>query len=376
MSAGDRTAGPIGSPIFCPVCGLAAERLAPGPSGRPLASCPWCGCLERHRLLTVLTRGMGGGLAGRRILEVAPSPFTTGLLRDLGPSQLVSADFDPGADGRSVDVQASLTHLPFANAAFDFVLCLHVLEHVPDDRAAMADLARVLTPAGVCLVQVPWTASKSTDENPEPADLAERIRRFGRGDHVRQYGGTTLEDRLGEAGLEVYRFVVADVFGPDVIRSLGLMAGEVVWLARPSAAADVNRPSLPEMLSGWVEAVVGPDRDELPDLLLPLVAASERVDAAAKALAGVEREAGQAAERAAGELADLSEALAGADAEVGRLRSACRAQRRRADLWERRYTTLRGRLPVRVAAGIGSPLRAAVRAARTAAGRTRLRWRG
>ncbi len=36
--------------------------------------------------------------------------------------------------------------LPFPDATFDRVICAEVLEHVPDDRRAMAEIARVLKP--------------------------------------------------------------------------------------------------------------------------------------------------------------------------------------------------------------------------------------
>lgn len=378
MPEGAATDAPAGQGVYCPVCGLACAQLAPGPSGRPLASCPWCGCLERHRLLTVVVRGMGGAVAGGRILEIAPSPFTTGLLRDLRPSRLVSVDFDPAADGRSVDVQASLTDLPFADAVFDFLLCLHVLEHIPDDRAAMSEIARVLSPAGLGLLQVPWSASLPTDEEVEPATAAERIRRFGRADHVRQYGGTTLDDRLRAAGLEVFRFTVTHMLGPDVIHSLGLMAGEVVWLVRPGAAEGVQRPSLHEVVSGWLTTVTGPDHNDMPDLLPPLIVASERAVAGEKALAAAAERARLAAQKQAADLvelraieADLRQARSDLDAaavEAARLQAAERAQRRRAQLWKDRYTALRGRLPIRVAVRVGTPLRALTRAAGAAAG--------
>ncbi len=286
-----RTApAPVGAPVFCPVCGLATERLAPGPGGRPLAACPWCGSLERHRLLTVLLRGMAADLAGGRFLEVAPSPFTTGLLRRLGPSRLVTCDVDPSADGRSVDVQASLTRLPFRDGVFDLVLCLHVLEHVRDDGSAVAELARVLAGTGHGVVQVPWEAGKPTDEYPEPTTEAERIARFTRADHVRQYGGTTLEDRLAAAGLEVERFASADLFGPDVVRALGLAPAEVTWLVRPARPdGGPVRRSLRDQVRRWLAEVTGPDGNRLPDLLPPLVAASARIGVLERELAAVQR---------------------------------------------------------------------------------------
>jgi SAM-dependent methyltransferase len=53
--------------------------------------------------------------------------------------------------------QGSLTALPFADAAFDRALCLDVLEHLAyeDQPRALAELFRVLRPAGELLVSVP-----------------------------------------------------------------------------------------------------------------------------------------------------------------------------------------------------------------------------
>ena len=45
--------------------------------------------------------------------------------------------------------------LPFPDGAFDRVIAAEVLEHIPPDRAAMAELARVLRPGGTIAVTVP-----------------------------------------------------------------------------------------------------------------------------------------------------------------------------------------------------------------------------
>ncbi|HMK87273.1 MAG TPA: class I SAM-dependent methyltransferase [Steroidobacteraceae bacterium] len=56
-----------------------------------------------------------------------------------------------------------ITSLPFADAAFDLVCALDVVEHVDEDAAALAELSRVAKPGAVVLCSVPlhparWTA--------------------------------------------------------------------------------------------------------------------------------------------------------------------------------------------------------------------------
>jgi len=45
-------------------------------------------------------------------------------------------------------VQASVTNLPFGDNEFDALICIEVLEHVPDTEKAIQEMARVLKPGG------------------------------------------------------------------------------------------------------------------------------------------------------------------------------------------------------------------------------------
>jgi SAM-dependent methyltransferase len=145
-------------------------------------------------------------------------------------------DFDPTADMRTVDVQASLTALPLRDDSVDVLICYHVLEHIPDDGAAMAEIARTLDPGGLALVQVPWRPERSTDEDPN-APEEERTRRFGQADHVRMYGAD-FEDRLHSAGLVSYRLTPQRVLGDLLVDTFRLVPDETAWLVRRAG----NRP--------------------------------------------------------------------------------------------------------------------------------------
>ena len=52
-------------------------------------------------------------------------------------------------------VRGDLLHLPFPDASVDRVMASEVLEHIPDDAAAIAEIVRVLKPGGRVAVTVP-----------------------------------------------------------------------------------------------------------------------------------------------------------------------------------------------------------------------------
>lgn len=55
----------------------------------------------------------------------------------------------------AIFVCADGSSLPFRSAAFDVVLCIETLEHMPDDRQALTELSRVLRPRGVAILSAP-----------------------------------------------------------------------------------------------------------------------------------------------------------------------------------------------------------------------------
>ena len=228
------------SVAVCPVCG-SVGGLGPGPGRRPRASCRQCGSLERHRALVGLLPGLRTSAARGALVDVAPSRRTSRRLRALASEVgvvYVGMDFDPGADHRTVNLQASLTQLPFPDASVGLMICFHVLEHIPDDAAAMREMTRVLAPGGVAVIQVPRRTGVPTDEDPE-APLEERLRRFGQRDHVRFYGDD-LEDRLGAAGLKVHAMTMKELYRPIESDLLGIAPDEPLWLCTTDLEVEVD----------------------------------------------------------------------------------------------------------------------------------------
>lgn len=82
------------------------------------------------------------------------------------------------------------SHFPFADGAFDSVLCNQVLEHVFNPQEFLAEIGRVLRPGGRLLLTVPFV----WDEHEQPYDFA-RYTTFGLRHMFEQQGFRWVEHR-------------------------------------------------------------------------------------------------------------------------------------------------------------------------------------
>ncbi len=143
---------------------------------------------------------------GRRVLEIGSG--TGNLTRRLVPRDAyVASDINPlylqtlrhlTHDRPYLDV--TLTDVtrgesfPEVDGGFDTVVCLNVIEHVDDDRAALANIRRVLAPEGRAIVLVPQ----------QPALMGTLDEVLG---HRRRYTEATLRQAALDAGFEVERML-------------------------------------------------------------------------------------------------------------------------------------------------------------------------
>jgi len=220
-----------GSRHLCPLCGRGYRHFLPaGDPPRPSAKCPGCASLERHRLLwlALQQRWHDGTLTtGTCLLHVAPEPALTGKFAEQF-DRYVSVDLDGEQAMQAMDI----TNLSFADESFDAVVCNHVLEHVPNDRVAIAELYRVLKPGGWGSLQVPMSG-EVTQEDLSITDPSQRRRLYGQEDHVRMYGRDFM-DRLREAGFDVLVLPKQDLAGPDeLVRVSVECEAEVVLVSKP-----------------------------------------------------------------------------------------------------------------------------------------------
>ncbi len=100
--------------------------------------------------------------------------------------------------GATAGVQhGDVLDMPFETGSFDRVIASEILEHVPDDERAIAEIARVTRPGGLVAVTVPrWWPEQICWKLSDAYHQVE-------GGHVRIYQGTQLIERLRRAGLQV-----------------------------------------------------------------------------------------------------------------------------------------------------------------------------
>jgi Methyltransferase domain len=212
-------------------CNCCGYRGFFGPYGwpmRPEAQCPKCGSLERHRLFKFWFDSHENQITDRRLLHFAPEATISALLRPLA-AEYVTADISPGADLR-IDIE----DMALPNDRFDVIVCSHVLEHV-NDRAALAEMKRVLAPNGLALLMIPIIEGwPTTYEDPSVSDRRGRAVHYGQEDHVR-YFGADFRDRVRRAG-----FALAEVTatGPLSVK-YGLYRGEKLFLVTNNRCAAV-----------------------------------------------------------------------------------------------------------------------------------------
>lgn len=193
---------------------------------RPDARCPICGSLERHRAAFLLLRDSIP--ARQSVLHVAPEvtmlPWLVSLSREY-----LSIDLHSPAMRRM-----DLTALDLPDESCTLIWCSHVIEHIPDDQKALAEMFRVLAPGGMLVLQVP-IAGPATREDPLVTDSGERLVLYLQEDHVRLYG-LDLKAQIERCGFTCSVLSSADL-PPDVQVTYSLRTPwyrEVFFCRRPN----------------------------------------------------------------------------------------------------------------------------------------------
>lgn len=205
---------------------------------------------------------LGKDAGGKTVLDLGAGMggLSVALLREYGSRGLglQASDYNPDyckiarLRARRYGFNLPMTvaageQLPYAEAQFDIVLCLDVLEHVQDARAVLHEIFRVLKPGGIVLTTVP---NRRAFRDPHyhlplinwlPRALAERI--------VEQAGrskrGGPLQDRQALSELNTYSW-------GDFVK----LASSVGFKTRDQVRHRIARGEI-RQLHGWRKTALG-----------------------------------------------------------------------------------------------------------------------
>ncbi|MFN0009583.1 MAG: class I SAM-dependent methyltransferase [Planctomycetota bacterium] len=196
------------------------------------AFCPRCMAYPRHRGFADLLEMR----LGREIESLRPKDGLRLLFAPEPGMQMMLGRHVTGLEG--VDIRRinelvryieDIQGLSFPDGSVDFFSCFHVVEHVPDDKKALRELARVLHPEGLAVFNVPMTF-----------DRRESVC-FGRANPLANGHwwdhGEDLVERLVEAGFSGTGFRLRSALAPGRFELLRLQ-DEMIFLLRKPAAGE------------------------------------------------------------------------------------------------------------------------------------------
>ena len=161
--------------------------------------------------------------------------FNSRILRDAGFS-VVSVDLNDEAalaasHGGMCSAQASVTALPFAAGAFQFVVCTGVAHHTPDPMGVFREIFRVLAPGGTAYLSLYCFEASPFDWSVRALRLIGRVVPFA------------LAHRIGRASPAINNFVLDHMYVP------------VLWLFKAAELERAFREMGFEVRDDFVSAV-------------------------------------------------------------------------------------------------------------------------
>lgn len=186
----------IGNQYQCNICKTNLKKFIALSNGDSM--CPNCGSLQRNRRLWQLLE-TDFLTPNSTILDFSPSRCLYRKLKKIPNINYQSTDL---SGDFIADFQFDITNLKITDKSYDLIICYHILEHIPDDIAAIKELYRVMKPGAKALVQTPFKEGEIY-ENYALISEEERLLHFGQKDHVRIYSVTGLKKRLESCGFQV-----------------------------------------------------------------------------------------------------------------------------------------------------------------------------
>lgn len=193
----------------CVICGWRGAGFYPNVGSgyfEKATICPSCFSQDRHRSLAVILAQKSKAFENNSVvIEVAPMrSFQKYCLETKKYQNYISFDYSRFAMERG-----DITEMRFENAYCDYFLCMHVLEHIANEKKALVEILRVLKPGGILVIQVPIDKNITSTieyEEPNPKETY----------HVRRYG-FDFSTRLSSMGFDVQKVNIMELLGNNEI---------------------------------------------------------------------------------------------------------------------------------------------------------------
>ena len=215
----------IGRQFSCNCCGRSFRRFKAKGNGlvsRENAQCPYCGSLERTRTLLFYLQNETNIFKEKvKLLHFAPEWSLYSIFKKNPDVDYFAVDLDPDLADQVVDIMS----IPFPDNSFDYILCSHVLGHIPDEQKAINELARVLKPDGTALIQAIIDLNNPhTFETPDADTPEKRLKYYSEPDLLRLHG-TDFAQRLQNGGFQVETIDYAALLGQTLHEKYALGDG-------------------------------------------------------------------------------------------------------------------------------------------------------
>lgn len=218
-----------GNQHYCICCdGNYSEFLdmTEGSHAREKVVCPGCGSVERHRLILRFLQAKEKEFfpKGARVLYIAPMHGIRKYFKEMSQVKYLGADLDSSL----ADVHFDLEDIPYPDGSFDFCICSHTLAHVRNDKNALKELHRVLSPEGRMLVLDRIYDIPTTKDMNEDMSQKERLDVYKQVDRWRIYG-QDFGKYLASFGFSVDELAFGETMDDVQLKKEVIDVGDVIY---------------------------------------------------------------------------------------------------------------------------------------------------
>lgn len=156
-----------------------------------------------------------------KILHFAPEFALFRKLSKIKNVTYIDADLDQAYARNVIDI----TNIPFSENYFDYIICSHVLGHVPDEQLAIKELHRVLKTDGIALILSLLSDTDKTYEDDNVKTREAKLNLYGESDLCRLHG-KDFAKRLQTNGFIVEAIDYRLHFSTEIQKKYALGNGE------------------------------------------------------------------------------------------------------------------------------------------------------